>query len=148
MTSSGENEVVIPVLGLAPLLQVFDVPTSLHFYCRVLGFSLVDQAGPPEYPHWLLLRLNKTELMMEPLYPEKDRPAVPDEARRLAHADTTLYFGCPEVEKAYVRMRDNGFAVDPPRVAYYGMKQLYCQDPDGYGICFQWPATEEEKVGQ
>jgi hypothetical protein len=23
------------------------------------------------------------------------------------------------------------------------MKQLYVRDPDGYGLCFQWPASAE-----
>jgi hypothetical protein len=23
------------------------------------------------------------------------------------------------------------------------MKQLWFRDPDGYGLCFQWPATQE-----
>ena len=23
------------------------------------------------------------------------------------------------------------------------MKQLWFTDPDGYGLCFQWPATQE-----
>jgi hypothetical protein len=31
---------------------------------------------------------------------------------------------------------------DPPKVAPYGMKQLYVTDPDGYILCFQWPASE------
>jgi glyoxylase I family protein len=31
--------------------------------------------------------------------------------------------------------------VNEPKVAPYGMKQLYVRDPDGYGLCFQWPAT-------
>jgi len=26
--------------GIAPLLQVFDMPTSLHFYRDVLGFTV------------------------------------------------------------------------------------------------------------
>jgi glyoxylase I family protein len=30
--------------------------------------------------------------------------------------------------------------VDPPKVAWYGMKQLSLTDPDGFGICFQWKA--------
>ena len=29
---------------------------------------------------------------------------------------------------------------NPPKVAWYGMKQLYLTDPDGYGLCFQWKA--------
>jgi glyoxylase I family protein len=31
--------------------------------------------------------------------------------------------------------------VKPPKVAPYGMKQLYVKDPDGYVLCFQWPAA-------
>jgi hypothetical protein len=30
--------------------------------------------------------------------------------------------------------------VTPPTVAWYGMKQLYMKDPDGYVICFQCAA--------
>jgi hypothetical protein len=32
--------------------------------------------------------------------------------------------------------------VKEPKVAPYGMKQLYVRDPDGYNLCFQWPATQ------
>jgi hypothetical protein len=39
-------------------------------------------------------------------------------------------------------LRANGVRVEPPRVAPYGMRQLSFRDPDGYGICFQWPANE------
>ena len=31
----------IDIRGLAPLLQVFDMPTSIKFYCDVLGFEIV-----------------------------------------------------------------------------------------------------------
>ena len=34
-----------------------------------------------------------------------------------------------------------GIDVTPPRVAPYGMKQLYVSDPDGYLLCFQWQAA-------
>ena len=37
----------IEVRGLAPLLQVYDMPTSIHFYRDLLGFELVQHA--PEY---------------------------------------------------------------------------------------------------
>jgi catechol 2,3-dioxygenase-like lactoylglutathione lyase family enzyme len=41
---------------------------------------------------------------------------------------------------AYEALRDKVRDIDPPRTAPYGMKQLYVRDPDGYEICFQWPA--------
>jgi hypothetical protein len=27
------------------------------------------------------------------------------------------------------------------------MKQLYFHDPDGYGLCFQWPANQQTDDG-
>ncbi len=41
----------IEVRGLAPLLQVFDMPTSLTFYCDVLGLRIAGTDGksvPPQ----------------------------------------------------------------------------------------------------
>jgi glyoxylase I family protein len=34
-----------------------------------------------------------------------------------------------------------GVATKEPKVAPYVMKQVYVSDPDGYNLCFQWPAT-------
>ncbi len=33
--------------------------------------------------------------------------------------------------------------IKPPQIVYYGMKQLYVADPDGYGLCFQWRVNED-----
>ena len=42
----------------------------------------------------------------------------------------------------YLKSKD--IPVDPPRIAPYGMNQLYVSDPDGYNLCFQWPAKPEQ----
>jgi glyoxylase I family protein len=34
----------IKVEGLAPLIQVFDMPTSVAFYREILGFTVVNQS--------------------------------------------------------------------------------------------------------
>ena len=60
-----------------------------------------------------------------------------------SHDDVTLYFGCPDVDAAYAHLRARGVPAQPPNVAPYGMKQLCMRDPDGYGVCFQWPAERE-----
>jgi glyoxylase I family protein len=41
----------IDVRGMAPLLQVFDMPTSIKFYCDVLGFEIVETDGKTA-PHF------------------------------------------------------------------------------------------------
>ena len=129
----------IEIRGMAPLLQVFDMPTSVAFYRDVLGFEVVTTSKPgAEHFDWALLRLNGMELMLNTAYEEDSRPPEPDRARIAAHDDTAIYFGCPDVDAAYAHLRSRA---ENAKVAPYGMKQLYVHDPDGYNLCFQWPVT-------
>lgn len=136
----------VEIRGVCPLLQVFDMPTSLGFYRDVLGFEIVNCAPPvgqvpPDAHGWAWLRHGTTEIMLNTLYdPEAPRPVAPDSARVVCHADTVLYFGCPDVDAMHEQLRRAGLALEPPRVAPYGMKQIYLRDPDGFALCFQWPA--------
>jgi glyoxylase I family protein len=132
----------IEVRGVCPLLQVFDMPTSVRFYRDVLGFDVVETSQREgDQFDWGLLRRNDAEIMLGTAYEGDERPAKPDPVRTAAHGDTIFYFGCPDVDGAYHRLRARGLSVEEPKVAYYGMKQLYVTDPDGYGLCFQWPAA-------
>jgi catechol 2,3-dioxygenase-like lactoylglutathione lyase family enzyme len=132
----------IEIRGMAPLLQVFDMPTSIAFYRDVLGFEVVttSKLGAENFG-WALLRLNGVELRLNTAYEEDSRPPEPDRARIAAHDDTAIFFGCPDVDAAYAHLRSRAENVKEPKVAPYGMKQLYVRDPDGYNLCFQWPAT-------
>jgi len=131
----------IDVRGVCVLLQVFDMPTSVRFYRDVLGFEVI-QTSPREGDQfdWGLLRLNGAEVMLNTAYEQEYRPSQPESARVAAHGDTCLYFGAPDVDAVYRHLRSRGIDVAEPKVAPYGMKQLYVRDPDGYALCFQWPA--------
>ncbi len=135
----------IEVRGLTPLVQVYDMPTSLRFYRDLLGFEIMSTSpvlGKDRF-HWALLRLGKAELMLNTAYEfDTERPVPADRARVAAHGDTVLYFGCPDVDAAYEELREKGVAVHLPKVAPYGMKQMPLRDPDGYELCFQWPSEE------
>ncbi|HEX4310625.1 MAG TPA: VOC family protein [Acidobacteriaceae bacterium] len=135
----------IDVRGVCALLQVYDMPTSVKFYRDVLGFEVVTTSpvlGPDKF-HWCLLRLGGAEVMLNTAYEfDSERPVPADRARVVAHHDTGLFFGCPDVDGAYEELRAKGVAVKPPKVAPYGMKQMSLQDPDGCGLCFQWKAEE------
>ena len=134
----------IEVRGLAPLLSVFDMARAMRFYCEGLGFAMAanDGKAAPDFD-WALLRLNGAELMLNTAYDAGERPASPDPARVAAHQDTIIYFGCPDVDGAYAHLRGMGIEAAEPKVAPYGMKQLYVTDPDGYLLCFQWRAGEK-----
>src|SRR5439155_16586441 len=108
------------------------------------GFEVESTSKPRgERFDWALLKLNGVELMLNTAYEDHARLSVPDPARIAAHDDTAIYFGCPDVDAAYAHLRARGVAVKEPEVAHYGMKQLYVSDPDGYNLCFQWPASQE-----
>ena len=67
--------------GLTPLIQVFDMPASMRFYCDVLGFRVVEtNAGEPPYD-WMLLQRNNDEIMLNTMYEADDRPPATDPAR-------------------------------------------------------------------
>jgi glyoxylase I family protein len=132
----------INIRGLAPLFQVFDMPAAIHFYRDIIGFEIVSTSRPGEHFDWALLRLNGVELMLNTAYEQDARPSAPDPARVAAHEDAALYFGCEDVDAAYNHLRAHGLNVKEPAVAPYGMKQLYLNDPDGYTLCFQWPAAK------
>jgi glyoxylase I family protein len=135
----------IDIRGMAPLLEVFDMLTSIAFYRDVLGFQVVSTAQPGPSYSWALLSLNGVELMLNTAYEDDKRPAHPDKARVAAHHDTTIYFGCADVDGAYAHLLEHNVPVKAPEIAYYGMKQLFVSDPDGYNLCFQWPASQQMK---
>jgi glyoxylase I family protein len=127
----------ISIEGLTPLLQVFDLPTSLSFYRDAFGLKVVG-----ETEDWAWLQGEGVELMLNTLYERDERPPEPDPKRKAIHRDVILFFGSPDVESVYEHLKAMGLEVTPPKVAPYGMKQITLHDPDGYEICVQWPAAE------
>jgi glyoxylase I family protein len=139
-----EDRMTLAIEGAVPLLTVFDVPTSIAFYRDVLGFEVAETSKPftdaKDDFGWAMLRLNGVELMLNNAYENNVRPSAPDEIRSAAHADTVIYFGCRDVDGAHAYLCERGISAREPKIAYYGMKQMYVLDPDGYRLCFQWPA--------
>jgi catechol 2,3-dioxygenase-like lactoylglutathione lyase family enzyme len=137
----------IQIDGFAPLIQVFDMPRSVAFYRDVLGFEVVTTSPPRGRDDfdWGLLRRDGIELMLNTAYEMDERPTAPDPGRVAAHRDTALFFGCPDVEAAHADLRAKGLDLAPPKIAPYGMKQLYLADPDGYEICLQWPVAPDHE---
>ncbi len=132
----------IDIQRMTPLLQVFDMPNSLKFYCDVLGFEIVQTDTNTTTPNhnWVWLRLSDADLMLNTAYEPDTKPLVADRQRIEAHRDVVLFFGAPDVDAVYAHLRAKGIDVQAPTIAPYGMKQLFLQDPDGFGLCFQWRA--------
>lgn len=132
----------IDINGMAPLLSVFDMPTALAFYRDKLGFAVVSDSGHGDDSGWVMLEHSGVQVMLNTAFDDGERPDLPDPKTIAAHHDTCLYFGCPDVDAAYEYLMTQGIDLNPPSAAPYGMKQLYLNDPDGYNLCFQWPAEQ------
>jgi glyoxylase I family protein len=127
--------------GFVPLIQVFDMPRSLAFYCDVLGFEVVAQSEHGNNFDWGMLKRDGMVLMLNTAYEKNQRPAVPDPVRVAAHNDTALFFDCQDPEAAYAHLCVKGVSAKAPEMTGYGMKQVYVSDPDGYSLCFQCQAA-------
>lgn len=133
----------VAIEGVTTLLQVFDMQAALHFYRDLLGFEVVEDSGKGDESSWVWLRLNDVNLMLNDQYEPGSRPPEPLLERTVWHGDTCLYFRCPDVDAAYEFLVSKDMDIKPPEIAPYGMKQLYFRDPDGYNLCFQWPADSK-----
>ena len=129
----------VEVRGMTPLIQVFDMPTSIRFYRDVLGFTVAESDRPGDDCDWVLLRIHDVELMLNTAYESDSRPPAPDPARIAAHRDTSFFFGCPDVDGTYERLRALGVEATAPKATHYGFKGFSVRDPDGFELCFHWP---------
>ena len=128
----------ITATNVTTLLQVFDMRKSVAWYCDVLGFVVLQKHEPEGHLYWTMLKLGDAVIMLNAKYEDDKRPQTPP---RSDHGDVTLYFACPDVDQAYEHIRAKLPRTNPPKVTYYGMKQLTITDPDGFDLCLQQPAT-------
>jgi len=88
----------------------------------------------------VMLERGGATVMLNTAYDPDETPEKPDPARWSGHQDASLFIDCPNVTAAYEYLVGKGLDPQPPKVTYYGMKQVYLRDPDGFGICLQWRA--------
>lgn len=116
---------------LWPLLTVEDIQRSIAFYRDRLGFEVVAEASTAGTTYWCRLARQGGSLMLQQAEPAEDGPA---EGRGRG---ISLYLVCDDADAMYAELVDRGLSLDPPQEAYYGMRQLFVPEPDGYAICFE-----------
>ncbi len=135
---------IIEIQGMTPLLQVYDMLASIHFYCEVIGFKVINSAPSPAGSYdWVLLEWNGSQLMLNTRYEHNQRPSQPDPVRVMNHDDLALFFSCPDIDGVYKMLLSHVVKVNAPCDRDYGMRQVYLHDPDGYQLCFQWALEEK-----
>ena len=118
------------VRELWPLLFVADIERSITFYCDQLGFSVISDAKTEGRVFWCRLKRGGASIMLQQAEAEDD----PAEGR--GHG-VALYFVCDDADDVHAELTGRGLKLDPPTTAYYGMRQVFVPEPDGYSICFE-----------
>lgn len=141
----------ISLLGLTPLIFVFDMSRSLTFYRDLLGFEVVS-ASPEvntaegRFSHWMWLRSGAVEIMLNTKYDSNERPPQADAGIAVHHGDTAFYIGCDDVEIVHDQLTSRGLKAPRPTMAPYGLKLFAVKDPDGYEIVFQEVRRKEQSA--
>ena len=113
-----------------PLLIVDDLAASIGFYRDLLGFTLAGEAEAEGRVFWCQLTRDGASVMLQQAE-EEDGPATG------RGRGVSFYFVCDDVDVLYEELLSRGLRLDPPVVAYYGMKQLFVPEPNGYSVCFE-----------
>ena len=130
---------------LSPNLMVKDVKETVEFYQNNLGFKLI-MAVPEtqdgilsEIPKdknvvYALVKNGNVEIMFQT---EKSfKEAVPALANALVGASCTLYIELENLENLYARIKDRVEVVKELFTTWYGMKEFYIRDNNGYILTF------------
>lgn len=125
---------------LCPNLMVSGIPISLKFYTKVLGFSvsfLIDserqETKDPHKAVFGLLVHDQAELMLQ------DKQSLAEElpvfeAQVELNSTSTLYLRGMDPDTVLGRLEKKA-VIKGPFKQWYGMKELYFYDPDGYILC-------------
>lgn len=121
------------VRELWPLLIVRDLGRSVAFYRDRLGFEVAADARSEGAVFWCRMKRDGCSLMLQQAESE-DGPA--DHRGR----GVVFYFLCDDADVMHAELVSRGLPLSGPTTAYYGMRQVAVQEPDGYSLCFESPA--------
>lgn len=119
-----------------PLLAVSDLARSIEFYRDQLGFQLAEEAKANGQIFWCRLERDGACLMLQQAC-EEDGPS---EGRGRG---VTFYLVCNDADLVHAELHARGWQLAAPTLAYYGMKQLFVREPDGYSLCFESPTAKD-----
>lgn len=143
------NKVMMMKNGLAPNLMTENVADTVRYYQDTLGFKLLMAVEPvenaqPNFPTeltdgmhliWANMRFEKAEFMFQSRETLVEEVPVLKDA--LIGASQTLYIRLDQdVDAHYERLKDKVKVVVKPITKFYGMREWYLQDCNGYVLCF------------
>jgi len=130
--------------GLTPYIEVFDMVASVGFYRDTLGFDVLFASPEIEtregrFSHFVRLRRDQAEIMLNTAYDSNARPRQRDEPRWAACRHIHFYIDCEDVVGLHAELRGRGCDTAPPTPTGYGYLAFTVADPDGYRLIFHRP---------
>jgi catechol 2,3-dioxygenase-like lactoylglutathione lyase family enzyme len=136
------------MLPVTTNLIVSNMAQSLSFYCGLLGFEIEFGVLPDNSSHFdgalrdyqfVALHKNDWKLMLQTI--ESFAEDLPDvDLQKPLGGSFTLFFRNAEPDALYQSLKGKVKVLKAPATAWYGMREVYFADPDGYMLCF---ATED-----
>ncbi len=127
-------------------LMVTDVAESVAFYRDVLGFKVVVRVPvegevlgdnePDQSIIFATLSFRESELMLQSQSSfSEEAPGVKNDAKPGATA--SLYLRVTNFDELVERLGEA--VITEPKVSWYGMKEVWAKDPDGYLLTIGQP---------
>ena len=129
-------------------LMVTDMEASLRFYHEVLGLPIAFSVNAEQQTDmnggidptavFASLRAGDSELMLQ------ERTSLAEDAPMVTPDTTpsgtfTLYFRVDDVDAIVGRIPESHEVVKPLQLTWYGMKEIWVRDPDGYVVTIGTP---------
>ena len=126
---------------LTPNLMTEDVNASIDFYCNRLGFRFIVgvptgseemvSGDPGKAPlRWAMLQREEASLMFQA------RDSLAEEAQTFSHmplgASATFYLEVANLDSLLEHVGEHTEVVVPERVTFYGMREVWIRDNNGY----------------
>lgn len=131
---------------LTPNMMVEDVNQTIDFYSKTLGFQLVmavmgnthevlSEIPKDQTAIYALMKAGDVEMMFQTRKSlEEDVPALKD--IRGIGGSLTFYFETEDLEGLHFKVKDHAKVVKDLFTTWYGMKEFYIQDCNGYILAF------------
>ena len=126
---------------LTPNLMTDDVNASIDFYCDGLGFQFIVgvprgsekmvSGDPGNVPlRWAMVQREEASLMFQ------GRNSLAEDAPLFSQmpvgGSATLYLEVADLDALLERVGDRAEVVVPERVTFYGMREVWIRDNNGY----------------
>ena len=136
---------------LTPNLAVTDIQEAVQFYCENLGFELVmavpvtqdgieQQLSDSKEYVYAMLKKDNAELMFQRIDTFEEDIALAGKIS--VGASVSFYMQGKGVEALHKEMKDKNLQVSELKLTWYGIKEFYLKDLNGYLLGF---AEEAEK---